>query len=1083
MVDFNPKVPLDPNAQSWVGASRAADPKDYRADKSMETLFSGVGDLVTGATQSAYLAKKESLKGEIDAQVNPVRDAQGVYDAQAGAFVGLSKPGEGLGADGKPVPGSPVGGIPAEATQEFAARLQKMNAAKADGRFGNTYYYGQLEAITRQMKSRNPGFGEEIDAIIRDKVGITPANALRNSLLEQMDGLASKQQKTDAETEKFIKDNVHLMDAPTREKIQKAIAQGRDIKPLYGEVFAQSSEVNAKEAQTKAESARLVLEEKSGQNMAGKAEEVFTRRAVDFRTITMKDTLAALGGPDSLFIQALEGRRPLSGSEAAHIPQMAEGFRQRYSAALNQILDTPMAGTNSNLRTFMGTEKVEKQLKSHMEPINTIIEGMTNASTGISLMNARILASWGKENERRIYEGSDVVRNLKALGDAGVPSPIMQIVLEKSSVALKGLTDVITSALLPRVLLGQMTVGELMVALKKGGATTRPEFFTALDKVTQIISTEGSHPTKVATAKALFATENIVDIFPGEGATVFNRMMTPALAKSMKDLDSTNPGIYNQYRDWVLFNFQFTARQLGNNVGAQMHNKFVTFDWDVNSNQFIPKHTPAAEKFLSDRGIRSPNILKSIAQSNSSAMTTLTAVDNLNKALTVVNPLLAETDFTTTQAMQTLFKEWGINKSKPESPGFFESLYNSITLAAPDGKSGLSPGLEGLFGTTSVVNFPKASGGNEGTGSRRAPGTPPIPPVRPTADNASSEARNNEQPAVPGGLGAALGDNVFSSEATTLSGKIQRSQKAQEILKQEPARVIPGKNTTRSQDGGDPGVSSGESGSDSNENNTDSSGLFAGEGAQTDTGALGLAQMLEKKGSSPSEVRSATDPQDGQRTGWFRGDDNKWKFEITDSEAALDHKAIKSLGSRDEKGRTVTATLQDILKHPTFFEMYPEFKDTKVESLDKAAIDKGVSGSFRNGILRLNPKLGKEKLMSTVLHEVQHSIQDKENFASGGSSLFAKDDIRRNLLKRLGEIIDDPNKSSNSKEVTKLMDEIAGLKGVGDFNAYQRLGGENESRNVEARRTMSIGQLRKFMPSDSSDYKKGDQFNIPSKER
>lgn len=720
MADILPKYNPGETAPNWTGASQKPDASTYRADKSLETLFSGVGDLIGQATQTGYNAVTNKIKEQWNSVFDPVRDAQGVGPATQAAPVGLNTPAEGLDASGKK-----VGGIPSAATESMAEKAQKLAAAHGDGRISNQYYYAQLSALTRSMKAQFPGFGDEVDAVVQKTTGVVPANALRNAILENLDRNATKEQKANDELIKFVKDNVHLTDPNTRRQINEAIASGQDLKKFYPSVFAQSTEVSAKEAQVKRENAEFVRLEHEGKATGKLATEAFTRRATDVRGIAFREAIESVGGPDSKLMKALSGEITLSAQETEGLGMLAEKLEQSYRQALDKVLDS-RDQSGKSLRERIPTTELDNLIAGQMAPITALKNAITNDKTGLAGHFTRILTTQESQKAGEIRKQFPVAESMAALQKAGVPKEIIQQIYQSNQEIFSDVVRATRETLLPRVVLGQATVGQLLEELKKGGANKRPEYHDALDRITGILASPGETQAKYNTARALFATNNIVDKFPGknfekgsagDGAQVFIRMMRPDVAASIKKLDEKHPGIYNQYRDWALTNFQYAARQLGNNVGANMDNQFVKFEWDANSNQFIPKATKEAEQFLSNRGIRGENVLKAISQQNSSAMRTLMAVDELNKALLVVNPLMEENNTTTTQAMQTLFKSWGIKENVPQ-PGFFETLFGAVKRGAPKPKEGedLSPGLQGVFGTSPTVNFQKPSSGNEGAG-------------------------------------------------------------------------------------------------------------------------------------------------------------------------------------------------------------------------------------------------------------------------------------------------------------------------------------------------------------------------------
>lgn len=192
----------------------------------------------------------------------------------------------------------------------------------------------------------------------------------------------------------------------------------------------------------------------------------------------------------------------------------------------------------------------------------------------------------------------------------------------------------------------------------------------------------------------------------------------------------------------------------------------------------------------------------------------------------------------------------------------------------------------------------------------------------------------------------------------------------------------------------------------------------AGIGARTaDSAALRRAEALEKSGTDNETIR--------KETGWYRGMDGQWRFEIDDSGAAfsrsgeaqysadnadyarytqlmnrmltgelteaehaellgLDKKngsTKKELARRIDEGN---ATLRDIMQHNALFEAYPEIAETKVKFADMPS---GTAGSYNRetNTITLDTKLKYDAndALDALMHEVQHRVQAAEGFASG----------------------------------------------------------------------------------------------------
>ena len=189
---------------------------------------------------------------------------------------------------------------------------------------------------------------------------------------------------------------------------------------------------------------------------------------------------------------------------------------------------------------------------------------------------------------------------------------------------------------------------------------------------------------------------------------------------------------------------------------------------------------------------------------------------------------------------------------------------------------------------------------------------------------------------------------------------------------------------------------------------------YAGEQAETaDMEQLDRAKEMERQDVDNETIR--------QQTGWFRGMDGKWRYEIDDSEAKFsragdlqfrkDHpeydeyrnlmgrfgeltdeelNRFRSLdrmwsGEVNRLSRLMTESenpLTHVLQHDELFAAYPELKKVRVRLRD---LGEGTNGTYDqvNRVITIN-KDSNDKV-STLLHEIQHAIQNIEGFTPGAS--------------------------------------------------------------------------------------------------
>lgn len=158
-------------------------------------------------------------------------------------------------------------------------------------------------------------------------------------------------------------------------------------------------------------------------------------------------------------------------------------------------------------------------------------------------------------------------------------------------------------------------------------------------------------------------------------------------------------------------------------------------------------------------------------------------------------------------------------------------------------------------------------------------------------------------------------------------------------------------------------------------------GSFAGVRARgLDKNALGGAQTLEASGKTADEI--------WQQTGFFRGADGRWRFEIPNTEMKLKDSAfdVKDKDGTDTFSlKPGSYTLQQVLDHPLLFKAYPELKGIKVVSVPEEW-GRGIKGGYDRNYKTLYVSSDtSDGMRSTIVHEVQHAIQDIEGFQRGGN--------------------------------------------------------------------------------------------------
>lgn len=202
---------------------------------------------------------------------------------------------------------------------------------------------------------------------------------------------------------------------------------------------------------------------------------------------------------------------------------------------------------------------------------------------------------------------------------------------------------------------------------------------------------------------------------------------------------------------------------------------------------------------------------------------------------------------------------------------------------------------------------------------------------------------------------------------------------------------------------------------------------FAGKLAKTaNLGLLKQAEEMTAKGATRMQV--------WKDTGWFKDVDDQWKFEIDDSWMQYNPWNLR----RDRISKVKKGTMEEGLEHPPLTEAYPNINEMEIVDFpwkgenrrrgqyERSTID-GEPVSVL-GEVKIVPMFGlgerialwdtpKKKFVdkrgwedtgkhSTLAHELQHAIQEREGFASGGSVGDAQLHYFDNLSKQYKPMID-----------------------------------------------------------------------------
>ena len=191
-----------------------------------------------------------------------------------------------------------------------------------------------------------------------------------------------------------------------------------------------------------------------------------------------------------------------------------------------------------------------------------------------------------------------------------------------------------------------------------------------------------------------------------------------------------------------------------------------------------------------------------------------------------------------------------------------------------------------------------------------------------------------------------------------------------------------------------------------------------------------------------------------KETGFFKGKDGHWRYEIDDSRLGIKRLDEKNREFLDTSGGAMLPMeLSDFVKHVEVTKAYPDLKSAKATLTANVGSGEYLSPTknyFKEERLTLPGRHSKgvlsnpESARSVAGHEIQHGVQYREGFAEGGSPWHFVDDS----------------------------DSVS-------WDKYYKLAAEVEARNVQTRLNYSPAQRKLFHPTETQDVPFNQQILKP----
>jgi uncharacterized protein YcbK (DUF882 family) len=704
-VDLRPTP--DPN---YLGSSKEPSRLENRND-TYANLFAGVTDAGNAAVSAVDGGIKEKIKTDVYAQMDPIRNAQGVQtatDAQPDPLnittlkTGAAAPE--AGADRPPN------------VDELQGRLGKLTAAFKEGKISDTNYYAQLEAETRKIRSRFPGYREDVDAMVQSVTGVTPANALRRSVLSDLEAAKSADQKAADDQTKWFRSNLPYMTPQQRGDFASGKALNiPEVTATIGDRQAQDASVSSAKSQLDLSAAQGKATKEQAADVADQGfEQMFGRMFVDGNVAKMINDLTE---------KQKQGIN-ISPEDQNKIKGGFLELKNQTSQTLDKFLATVMPGSKKSVGEIMGYDEAQKFRETKLKRFDQLQTQVSNGEFGMVSLNARMVQASTDSNVRNITEKYPVLKNINDLGQMKGMSEVVKVWATQGdspmmSQSTKAVADIFRT---DRAVNGTNFMQHLKDAQNAKGripGATKKIFNDTVEDLTN----PGITPEVLKnTVKSVFSQDNkyLLEGFEiPERPGVFMQLTKPEVSKRILDTMGKDSPEWKNYSSWAKSSMLRTFKSLGDDIDDVSHRDFIGVKFDEKANRFIVSPTAEGVKYASKQGGRG-NVMDWLE--NNLGVAATEKVDKMNGLIARIEPIMKTEGYDVGQEMGGLLRGASINPDGSKEKSIWQTFRGAWNKARESNENTTPKNMtpqtmadDMTFGGENTANFSRASGG-ENTG-------------------------------------------------------------------------------------------------------------------------------------------------------------------------------------------------------------------------------------------------------------------------------------------------------------------------------------------------------------------------------
>jgi len=641
-------------------------------DTSLGRLFGDIGQGISTGFNIADEATQNNIRQKVQDTTGTIQKEFGVQAASV-----LESPATG------PQP------LPKE-LDSASRTIRDLKSGVSQGSLSQTTYYARLDSMVRQLKSQYPAYDDQIDTIVSDVTGVTPANVLQRSLMQDAEASASALVASEDKTMSYVRSNSEYAPPGALAAISSGSISSSEVADAIQRSKARKQSIESNVQSMNAQLTSQTLTKQTAATSFAAVIDLFSRDALD-------NGLYSTGKSYKSLRQSIaeHGTAPYTPEEQAGLRTQMQQLRLNMSDQIDRQASEAWGDQGQSYASLIDKPVLDDIKSKAMSRIDTLEQAIVNKDIGVlSAAAADISANQDDLTYRIMHsKGGETLGRVAAVTKLVGPQFAASVMVDESLAATQAAISNGLFAYLgtPGTSLTS-SLDELTYAAEKADpAIVKKVMATSLEALTSNEITPEGFQVMASNIFNLTDESFISRFSKPERMDLFAKFTSPAVTAKMATVAKNNPQLIQQYQQWASRQFVSLLREEGDTVSQQvLQSSNVSIGFDAKTSQFtIKENTPKPfsgewfQESLDSTGLftsewRSFEKLQAIA-----------AVNKINRALTSVKGVASLTGGDVNQQMYELSSMVASTGASPTN--LFGSLMESARSSLVDSYADTKP--------------------------------------------------------------------------------------------------------------------------------------------------------------------------------------------------------------------------------------------------------------------------------------------------------------------------------------------------------------------------------------------------------